>query len=80
VASESALVDAVRGEADVSHGVTARELLELRAESARWISATALERWLLDEGLAIEDGAPGRLLPTQRALEIAEGLDVRFAR
>jgi hypothetical protein len=29
VASESALVDAVRGEADVSYGVTACELLEL---------------------------------------------------
>ena len=48
----SALVDVVRGEADVSHGVTARELLELRPESARWITATALETWLLEIGFA----------------------------
>jgi hypothetical protein len=60
--AQSALIDAVRGDT-VEDGVSARELLERGANQE--VSASALERWLLDEGLAIE--IDGRLLPTARA-------------
>jgi hypothetical protein len=71
-----ALVDVVRGEADVSHGVSAAQLLELRPESARWITATALERWLLESGFAELSGESDRLVPTALAIEVAA--DLRF--
>jgi hypothetical protein len=57
------------------HGVTARELLDLRPESCRWIIALALETWLLEQGFAEPNGEPGRLVPTQRAFEIVGLLD-----
>src|SRR6185436_2995973 len=46
--AQSALVDVVRGE-DVSHGVTARELLELGGNRDA-MSVSSLERWLLESG------------------------------
>ena len=52
------------------HGVTARELLNLRAESRRWITAHALEAWLVSQGFAESNGEPGRLVPTKRAIEV----------
>jgi len=63
----------VRGEADVSHGVTARQLLELRSESARWITATALETWLLEGGFA-EPNGEHELVPNPLAIEVASDL------
>jgi hypothetical protein len=71
----SALANVVRDEADVSHGVTARELLALRPESARWITATALEKWLLDGGFAVLIDEH-ELVATPLAIEIAA--DLRF--
>jgi hypothetical protein len=73
--AQSALVDVVRGERDVSHGVTARELLELSGNRDA-ISAASLERWLLESGFVEPNGQPGRLVPTPLALEIAG--DLRF--
>ena len=71
-----ALVEVERGGLVLSrHGVTARELLELRAESRRWITPTALEAWLVESGFAEPNGEPGRLVPTQRAFEIVGLLD-----
>ena len=58
------------------HGVSARELLALRPKNRRWITATAIETWLLREGFAETNGAPGRLVPTALAFEIAG--DLRF--
>ena len=55
-------------------GVSARELLALRPESRRWISATALEEWLVASGFAEPNGEPGRLMPTQLAIEIGGAL------
>jgi hypothetical protein len=55
--------------------VSARGLLDLRAESRRWITAHALERWLVESGFAEPNGEPGRLVPTQRAFEIVGLLD-----
>ena len=65
----------LRGEADVSLGVTARELLELcRNRSA--LSATELERWLLESDFAGPNGELGRLIPTPLAIEVTG--DLRF--
>jgi hypothetical protein len=50
-----------RGEADVSHGVTARELLELRG-NRDVMSANELERWLLESGFAEPNGEPHRFV------------------
>jgi hypothetical protein len=64
----SALVDVVRGERDVSHGVSAAELIHRRW---RWyLSPLELHSWLLAEGLAVED-EEGLLVPTARARSIA---------
>ena len=79
--AQSALVDVVRGEADVSqaaapcsHGVTTRELLELSG-NRDVMSAASLERWPLEAGLAETNGEPGLLVPTMRAFVLSEGLD-----
>ena len=69
---EIALVDV--GERQAHVGVTARELLELSG-NLEFLSASSLEAWLLDEGLAEPNGAPDRLVPTQRAFEIIGLLD-----
>jgi hypothetical protein len=71
--AQSALVDVVRGERDVSHGVTARELLELSGNRDA-ISAASLERWLLESGFAEPNSEPGRLVPTKRPIEVGATL------
>jgi hypothetical protein len=75
--SKLALVDVARVEPeDVEcHGVSARELLELRGNRDA-MSAAALDRWLVESGFAELSGEPGRLSPTACALEVAEGLDL----
>jgi hypothetical protein len=70
-----AYVARIESEDVESHGVTARELLDLRSESRRWITPTALEAWLVASGFAEPNGGPGRLVPTQRAFEIVGLLD-----
>jgi hypothetical protein len=50
-------------------GVTASELLELGG-FRQWLGARELKHWLLAEGLAEPNGAPGRLLPTPRTREL----------
>jgi hypothetical protein len=51
---------------------TAAELLaDVEAET---LSAIELERWLLAEGLATRNGAPGLLVATKRGVELAAGL------
>jgi hypothetical protein len=72
--AQSALVDVVRGGRDVSHGVTARELLELSGNLGL-ISASTLEHWLVTNGFA-ELIDEHELVPTALALEIAG--DLRF--
>jgi hypothetical protein len=57
-------------EIETRHGVTAAELLDRRADSQRWITATALELWLVENGFAEPNGEPGRLVPTQLAIEV----------
>ena len=39
-------------------------------ESRRWITASALEAWLVASGFAEPNGETGRLVPTQRAFDI----------
>jgi hypothetical protein len=57
-------------EIETHRGVSAAELLARRADSQRWISASALERWLVESGFAETNGEPGRLVPTQLAIEV----------
>src|SRR5262249_37254205 len=54
----------------------------LYARHPRAARASALERWLLTEWLAEPNGAPGQLVPTRRAFEIAgrSRLSVKAAR
>jgi hypothetical protein len=75
--SQLALADVARIESeDVErHGVRARELLDVRVESRRWITASALETWLLEQGFAEPNGEPGRLVPTKRAIALAGAID-----
>jgi hypothetical protein len=40
-------------EIETRDGVTAAELLDRGADSQRWISASALERWLVESGLPL---------------------------
>jgi hypothetical protein len=54
-------------------GVSAAELLE-RVGHVASLDACELERWLLAEQLAVPNGAPGLLVPTELALELAEAL------
>lgn len=51
-------------------GVTARELLDLRDDFRGALTAHALERWLVESGFAETNAEPGRLVPTQLAIEI----------
>src|SRR5262245_2553190 len=48
--AQGVLVDVVRGEENVSHGVTARELLELSGNREA-MGAIELERWLVESWL-----------------------------
>jgi len=57
-------------EIETHRGVSAAELFARRADSQRWISASALERWLVESGFAETNGEPGRLVPTQLAIEV----------
>ena len=56
-------------------GVTAAELVEPPpTKTAARLSAAELERWLLEAGLAEPNGAPGRLVPTDRAFDLVKAL------
>ena len=74
--AQIALVDVVRSRiaCSRSHGVTARELLELGG-NRDVMSAASLEHWLLENGFA-ELIDEHELVPTPLALEIAG--DLRF--
>ena len=58
--------------------VTAAELVERspHRNGSTPLSATELERWLLEAGLAEPNGAPGRLVPTDRARSLVKLLGV----
>ena len=59
---------------EIERGVSARELRDLRPESRRWITRTALEGWLVASGFAEPNGEPGRLVPMQRAIDVGGAL------
>ena len=56
-----------------STGISACALLARRGNPSQ-LSADDLERWLIEQQLAVPDGAPGLLVPTERALELAGAL------
>ena len=59
-------------------GVTAAELVERspHRNGSTALSAGELERWLLEAGFAEPNGAPGRLVPTDRARDLVKLLGV----
>jgi hypothetical protein len=57
-----------------AHGITARHLLKLGGIRYGHLTARDLERWLLEEGLAVRNGAPDRLVPTERGRELGGAL------
>jgi hypothetical protein len=57
----------------VPRGVTAAELIARGGLGDR-LDAREFERWLVDGGLAVPNGAPGLLIPTRLAFELVEAL------
>ena len=55
-------------------GVSAYALLA-RRDNLGNLGPHELEAWLLENGLAVPDGAPGLLVPTARALELGSYID-----
>jgi hypothetical protein len=53
-------------------GVTARELLARRRNT--WLSPAELERWLLQQRLAVANGSPHTLVPIAKAISLAGAL------